>query len=326
MTSHTMTLQTQVISPSNPVTIVMYHYVRDLERSRYPRIKGLNTANFDRQLDHIAANYTVCSLADLLAAVRSGRALPPRPCILTFDDGFADHYTTVFPRLLARGFPGAFFPPARAIVEHALLDVHKIHYILASTTDSAALAAELLELLAHHRRDFPGIAPDAQLRAEFAVANRFDCADIILIKRLLQKGLPDAVRAAIADELLHRHVKVDPAVLARELYMDLPQLRCMANAGMEIGGHGWDHLWLSSLTPADQNTEIQKTVEFLAQIFGRAPTDWTMCYPSGGYNDATLPLLRQTACALGLTTRVSLVTNPQAPYELPRLDTNDLPS
>lgn len=321
-----MASQTQIISPSNPVTIVMYHYVRDLAHSRYPQIKGLSTERFERQLDHIAANYTVCSLADLLAAIRSGRTLPPRPCILTFDDGFADHYTTVFPRLLARGFAGAFFPPARAIVEHSLLDVHKIHYILACTHDSAALAAELLELLVPHRRDFPGIAPDAQLRAEFAVANRFDNADIIFIKRMLQKGLPDPVRAAIADELLRRHVKVDPTVLARELYMDLPQLRCMAKAGMEIGGHGWDHLWLNNLTAGAQNIEIQKTVDFLAQVLGHAPTDWTMCYPSGGYNDTTISLLRQTACALALTTRVGLATSLESPHELPRLDTNDLPS
>ena len=304
----------------------MYHYVRDLVHSRYPQIKGLSTDRFERQLDYIAANYTVCSLSDLLAATRFGRALPPRPCILTFDDGFADHYTTVFPRLVARGFSGAFFPPARAIVEHSLLDVHKIHYILACTHDAAALAAQMLELLAPLRRDFPDIAPDAQLRGEFAIANRFDNADVIFIKRMLQKGLPDRAREVIADELLRRHVGVDQSVLARELYMDLPQLKCMAKAGMEIGGHGWNHLWLNNLTPQAQEFEIQKTVDFLGQVLGRAPADWTMSYPSGGFNDTTISLLRQAGCALALTTRVSLVTSPDTPFELPRLDTNDLPS
>ncbi len=313
------------ISPANPLTIVMYHYVRDLAHSRYPQIKGLSTERFEGQLDHIARNYNVCGLSDLLAAVRVGRPLPPRPCILTFDDGFADHYTTVFPRLMARGFTGAFFPPARAIVEHTLLDVHKIHYILACTQDSAALAREMLELLAPFRRDFPEIATDAQLRAEFAIANRFDNADIIFVKRLLQKGLPDPVRLAIADELLRRLVGIDPSVLARELYMDLPQLRCMAKAGMEIGGHGWDHLWLNNLTPEAQQVEIRQTVGFLRQVLGHDPADWTMCYPCGGYNSTTIALLRQSGCVLGLTTRVSLVTSLDTPYELPRLDTNDLP-
>ena len=35
------------------VTIVMYHYVRDLERTRYPEIKGLDAKKFRGQLMHI---------------------------------------------------------------------------------------------------------------------------------------------------------------------------------------------------------------------------------------------------------------------------------
>ena len=321
-----MTAQSPAISPSNPVTIVMYHYVRELAHSRYPQIKGLSTERFDRQLDHIADNYTVCSLSDLLAAIRGQGALPPNPCILTFDDGFSDHYQTVFPRLIARGFSGAFFPPARAILEHALLDVHKVHYILACTQDSGVLTTELLELLTPFRPDFPEIASDEQLRAEFAIANRFDNADIIFVKRLLQKGLPDPVREQIADELLARHVGVEPSVLARELYMDMTQLKCMAKAGMEIGGHGWNHLWLNNLTREGQAFEIQKTTEFLAQVFGKPAKDWTMCYPSGGFNHTTISLLKQSACGLALTTRVGRVTSADNLFELTRLDTNDLPS
>ena len=37
----------------------MYHYVRDLARSRYPAIKGRTLEAFDAQLDHIAERYTV---------------------------------------------------------------------------------------------------------------------------------------------------------------------------------------------------------------------------------------------------------------------------
>jgi hypothetical protein len=41
------------------LTIAMYHYVRDLERSRYPGIRGRRINEFKAQLDHIAANYHV---------------------------------------------------------------------------------------------------------------------------------------------------------------------------------------------------------------------------------------------------------------------------
>ena len=39
---------------TNRCTIVMYHYVRELRRSRYPGIKGLSTEKFRGQLDYLA--------------------------------------------------------------------------------------------------------------------------------------------------------------------------------------------------------------------------------------------------------------------------------
>src|SRR5688572_25788722 len=117
------------------LTIVMYHYVRDLPRSRFPEIKALLTREFDQQLDYITARYTVCSLGEVVKAIRGGAALPHDACVLTFDDGFIDHYLTVFPRLVSRGIVGSFFVPAQPVLEHRVLDVHKIHFILAAATD-----------------------------------------------------------------------------------------------------------------------------------------------------------------------------------------------
>ena len=86
------------------VTIVMYHYVRDLERSRFPAIKGLSLERFRRQLDHIKANFTPIGVEEVLEAVASPKSeLPPNSILLTFDDGYSDHFLNVFPMLDARG-------------------------------------------------------------------------------------------------------------------------------------------------------------------------------------------------------------------------------
>ena len=42
---------------SMPLTIVMYHYVRPIAASPWPGIKGIETARFESQLDHIQAHY-----------------------------------------------------------------------------------------------------------------------------------------------------------------------------------------------------------------------------------------------------------------------------
>ena len=39
------------------LTIVMYHYVREIKGSDYPNIKGLEIDGFKRQLDYFSKNF-----------------------------------------------------------------------------------------------------------------------------------------------------------------------------------------------------------------------------------------------------------------------------
>ncbi len=74
------------------LTIVMYHYVRDLRHSRYPEIKGLQTELFEQQIAYIARRYNPISAYDLIEAVVGGEELPPKAILLTFDDAYIDHF------------------------------------------------------------------------------------------------------------------------------------------------------------------------------------------------------------------------------------------
>ena len=107
------------------LTIIMYHYVRDLPRTRFPEFKGLLTSQFEGQLDYITQHYTVCGVQQVIATTRGEGELPSNACILTFDDGFIDHYVTVFPMLEERGIIGSFYPSAKAVEECRLLNTHK---------------------------------------------------------------------------------------------------------------------------------------------------------------------------------------------------------
>jgi peptidoglycan/xylan/chitin deacetylase (PgdA/CDA1 family) len=306
------------------LTIIMYHHVRDLARSRYPRIKGLTTEKFDGQLDYILRYYSVCSLRQVVAAAQGQAELLEKACLLTFDDGFADHYVTVMPRLLQRGITGSFFPPARVIEERQVLDVHKLQFILACSDDTEHLITDIFRLLAAYRAEFD-ISSDRALRETYTGQSRFDPPEIIFVKRLLQHGLPERVRGEVLASLFTKYVSGDERAFADELYVDVPQLREMIDRGMAVGGHGYTHRWLEHLSSREQAEEIRQTLAFLAKVYGKVPQDWAMCYPYGSYNAATLELLRTSGCRLGLTTRVSLNEDLSRPLELSRLDTNDLP-
>lgn len=136
---------------SSKVTIVMYHYVRDMTKSKYPGIKGLDLPLFIEQLDYIQQHYYLISMEHLIHAIENDELLPPKSALLTFDDAYADHFYNVFPILLERKIQGSFFAPAKTILENKVLDVNKIHYILASVKETHALINRTYEELNYYR-------------------------------------------------------------------------------------------------------------------------------------------------------------------------------
>lgn len=308
------------------VTIVMYHYVRDLEHSRFPAIKGLTVERFCRQLDHIQSNYTPISAEDLLEASASpDRDLPPNPILLTFDDGYTDHFANVFPMLDTRGIRGCFFPSAQTVVEHVVLDVNKIQFVLASIPDAGILLDQVFSSLGEFRSEHVLKTREAYLLAVMG-ENRYDTREVTMFKRLLQRELPEPVRAEIVRRLFVKHVTADEAAFACELYMSQDQIACLRRHGMHIGGHGYAHAWLNHISPEAQAVEIDRSLDFL-QNLGIARDDWTMCYPYGGFNDSLLQVLRSRQCRLGFTAEARVADlDCDNPLTLPRIDTNDLPS
>ncbi len=307
------------------VTIIMYHYVRDLKRSRFPAIKGLSLERFRGQIEYIRARYTPISIEQLLAAQEpGGDDLPPNAILLTFDDGYTDHFSNVFPLLDSLGIQGCFFPPAQAILEHRVLDVNKIQFVLAATPDPKALLEHVFSLVNEFRSEFE-LKSEEEFLAAISGLHRYDPREVYVLKRLLQYELPQAVRSEIVSRLFSERVSSDESAFACELYMSIDQIACMHRHGMHIGSHGHTHAWLNHISPEAQAVEIERSLDFL-QMFGMQRDDWTMCYPYGGFNESLLRILRDRKCRLGFTVdaRVAdLGTDDR--LLLPRLDTNDLP-
>lgn len=308
----------------NRVTIVMYHYVRDLNSSRYPNIKGLDYQLFKDQIEFFSANYHIVTMEQVIEASEGKYQLPDKALLLTFDDGYIDHYTFVMPILLQYGYQGSFFIPGKAFVESVLLDVNKVHFILASQS-SKRLMQDLLDELNYYRGSEYQIPSNEQLVAQYAVANRFDSKETIFIKRILQTAIPENLRKIIASNLFKKYVTgLSEEQFAKELYLNYDQIKCMKKCGMFIGVHGYDHYWLGNLGPAQMRADIDKAVECLDGIIDK--NAWVMNYPYGSYNQEVLHYLQENHCKLGLTTQVRRADlNVDDRYQLPRFDTNDFP-
>lgn len=307
------------------LTIIMYHYVRDLQRSRYPAIKARRLSDFRTQLDHISRAFTVVNTEQIAAALKGFTALPDNAAWLTFDDGYIDHYTNVFPLLHERGWQGSFFPPAATVLYGELLDVNKIHFILAAQHDSWIIVDKLKQLLSDYQ-DRPGVKTfDEYWRELSRQPDPYDTPDVVFIKRLLQRELPKKVRAELTHFLFLSYVSSDPKAFAAELYMSKDQLRTLVRCGMYVGSHGAHHYWMDRLTPNQQASDIDTSLFFLSSL-GAPTTDWFMCYPYGASNSELHRILRTRRCAGGLTTRPGVASiKTDNVMLLPRVDTNEIP-
>lgn len=300
----------------------MYHYVRPIKQSPFPGIKGLEIDGFKRQLDYLEENYTIIPTEDVIAAVNAKSKLPDKACWLTFDDGYKDHYKYVLPELLKRKIKAAFFPPKHAIMKRELLDVNAIHHILANCEEINDLLFKLKKTAVRFgmkERHF------SELETKFKKKSRYDNAETLCFKRLLQVGLPEEIRVKITNSFFSDYLGLNTQDFASQLYMSLPEISDLVKQGMFVGSHGSKHLWLNTLSENEQEDDIRRSFELLEAV-GAERKNWIMCYPYGGYNSTTLSIIKKLGACIGLTTKpkkANLIYDNV--LSLPRFDTNDFP-
>lgn len=305
----------------NKLNIVMYHYTRDLAHSRYPQIKGLDINLFRQQIEFLKSHFSVITMEEAIFA--GGHKIPDNSVLLTFDDGYVDNYTFAFPVLEEAGVQGAFFIPGKTFATHQLLDVNKIHYILASA-DIWKLLSDVFERMDFYRGTEFCYPKNDELFVEYAKKSRFDTKETIFIKRMLQTVLPETVRNYIASDLFERYVGVSEEKMAYELYMTQDQIRTLKRHGMFIGVHGYDHYWLGNLSRMQMEKDIDKALDVMDEFIDRK--QWVMNYPYGSYNADVLDYIKERGACLGLTTKVAVADfSKYGRLELPRFDCNDFP-
>lgn len=300
----------------------MYHYVRPIKNSTYPEIKGLELDGFLRQLKYFENNFKFVNSKQLLDSIYNNFNLEKNSIALTFDDGLKDHYSHVFPILKKSNIQGLFFPPAQPIEEHIVLDVHKIHFILASTSDKQQLVDEIFNLINQYKNEYDLKEPKSYY-SFLAKSSRYDTADVIFIKRILQRELPKNLRKIIVDQLFIKFVNNDEKSFSKELYLSYDEIKEMKEAGMFFGSHGYAHEWLSYLSKIELKNEINKSLDFCKKI--KTNNDQLiMCYPYGNSNEEIINELKKVGFKAGLTTEVGdAFLDVTSAFSLKRFDTND---
>jgi biofilm PGA synthesis lipoprotein PgaB len=91
---------------ANALVVLQYHHISDST----PKATSTSPALFEAHLGYLKHHqFRVISLEHLADLVRSGKPLPDKTAVITFDDGYLSVYKEAYPRLKKYGFPFAVF-------------------------------------------------------------------------------------------------------------------------------------------------------------------------------------------------------------------------
>mgnify|MGYP001323815085 CR=1 FL=1 len=302
------------------LTIVMYHYVREIKNSHLPNLKGLEFKEFKNQINYLNSKYNIVDYYQLRDFILNKKKLPKNPCMLTFDDGYKDHIDYVLPELLKRKISGFFFPVGSTVMEKKILDINLIHAIQSQSNSEKDLFNDLNYLLIKNNYTYSKIK--YYMKNHFK-KGRYDSTFIKYFKDVLQNMENKKLKEKLLKILFQKHVKMDINNFGKSLYLNQNDLKDLISNGMYIGAHGYNHYRYSNLSYKQQNKDIDITLKFLETI-GSSKKDWIMCYPYGSYTPKTIGILKKKNCLAGLTINVgkNILQNTNF-FELKRFDTND---
>ncbi len=301
-------------------TVVMYHYVRNMHETDYPGIKGLLVEKFRKQVDFLKKSYSIISLEDYIRFLNKEEKIPQNSAILSFDDGFKDHYLNVFPVLKEKGIKGCFFPLTQPLAEEKGPAVHKTHFLLAkigSEQFSKEFNLALKEMFPEMLEDFFVDGKQKQERKY-----RWDDALTANLKYDIAT-MPTKPKVEILNQVFSKHFE-DEKMFCKQLYMSWDEMKEMSEEGMEFGGHTKSHPMLGKLDEKGQLEELQESKAVLEKGLGAKISLFS--YPYGNFNDTTIKLLKMLGYSCGVTTEALVNVGIVSPFKISRLDTNDISS
>lgn len=304
---------------NNNIYVCMYHYVQDKNKSSFPNLNSLPLSIFRNQLDFFKKNFNVLNLEDFKQIIDT-KKIPKKPSILlTFDDGYKDHYENVFPLLVEKKMTGIFYGPVKTIENKIVLDVNKIHIILSLEKNRKKLILLISKYLKNlFNKNLNQFSNKKLLRPTVWENN-----ETHLIKGLLQYLLPEKIRLKIIDKLFLDIVKSKESVVSKLYYLNKKNVKEMIKNGMYFGSHGNYHKYWEKLSYKEQKLEIDISSKFY-QGLGVDKSNFSVCYPYGSYNKNTLKILHKEKINFAFRDEYGLINkeNIKKKFEYLRVDTN----
>lgn len=228
--------------------ILCYHSI-----DRTGSLVSVNPSVFKMQMEYLKEKrYECISLQEAFDRLRAKEPLNERTIVVTFDDGFKNIYSEVFPLFKELGFKATVF---------------LIPGNMGKTADWV-------------NRDFSDILTDGSGGLDNEkMASRS--------RELFEKRFP--YYSALSQDQLLSVVEQMSRISALPI-LSWQEVKELSQYGFDFGAHSWSHRFLTELSPRDVKEEIKRSKTEIETRLNKPVSSF--CYPYGIFNSAVRNIVK----------------------------------
>jgi len=287
------------------IRILAYHRVEELKNEELypydPDLISVTPAEFEWQMEYVKQHLNPISLSELVEYVKGKIKLPPRPIVITFDDGFDDNYRCAYPILKNKSMPATIFLSTGYMGSKETFWYDQLVYDVCS--------AKVLKI------NVAGM--DIKI-------NRNDSLEI---KREKAYEILEVVKKVSNAERLKVVERIGAMCTSnrkqeereKSLPLTWEQVKEMSHNGIEYGSHTVTHPIMSNLDANDLENELVNSKNRIEEMTGKSVE--TIAYPVGmpyAFNDVVINAVKKAVLGLSYIHGTNYINNPDL-FSLKRL-------
>lgn len=284
--------------------ILMYHGISGKNITSLMNFDGkhVNIRLFERQLEYLKKHYSIISLDDYFDSRAGKKSLPKNPAILTFDDGYRNNFTEMYPLMKKHRVPVMIFLSAGIIGSKDMTWQNKIALCLDNS-----------------KKDRFTIRIKGKMHSYKIGDDRSKVVSFIRIKNLL-RYMGRKEKEDLVKEMMDKAGASLPERDDELHYLSWEEARKMARESkgmLTFGSHTMTHPRLSRITGEMLRWEITHSKSSIEKELGLKINHFS--YPHGDYNADVLDAMRSSGYESAVTVEYGYNRIDEEPYRLKRI-------
>lgn len=229
--------------------------------------RHISSKQLERHFIYFKKNFNIVSLEQIFSLYRNNVQPTRKTIAITFDDGYLNNYTTVFPLLIKYSIPATFFIISQSIVDENYINWPDVLDIIKTYSESVSI--EIGDEVFYRRKDRQFFSKKLALSASDYI-KRMGLERDVVLSRLKTK--------CEFGKLLNKANKEYYRMISKE------QLKGISENGLiEIGSHSNGHYNLGNVNEELIKDELDNSKKILEKIICKQVK--SVAFPDGNYNN-----------------------------------------